>query len=129
MPPREPSQVRGAAPRPGREGEVMAKYDPLSCYLKQHASPALTLSFAEVETILGAKLPQSARTTKRWWWSDPMPRSSNVQCRAWVDSGYVAEAVDVGAEYVTFRRRRPVAKWRTAEAKSQAVLLKSGPKP
>lgn len=106
----QPIVVRRAAPRPNPEGNVMAKYDPLSSYLKQQASPALTLSFAEIETILGTKLPRSARATKRWWWSDPMPRSSNVQCRAWVDSGYVAEAVDVGAERVTFRRGRSVTK-------------------
>jgi hypothetical protein len=117
--------ARGAAPRPGAWGNVMAKYDPLSCYLKQQASPVLTLSFVEIESILGAKLPQSARTTKRWWWSDPMPRSSNVQCRAWVDSGYVAESVDVGDGHVTFRRGRPVAKWRIATTKSRANLLKS----
>lgn len=93
-------------------GDVMAKYDPLLCYLKQQASSSLTLSFGEIEAILGAKLPQSARTTKQWWWSDPMPRSSNVQCRAWIGSGYVAELANVGAEQVTFRRGRPVAKWR-----------------
>jgi hypothetical protein len=99
----------------------MAKYDPLLCYLKQHTSPSGTLSFAEIEAILGAKLPQSARTTKQWWWSDPMPRSSNVQCRAWIGSGYVAELANVGAEQVIFRRGRPVAKCRLAGMKPRGL--------
>lgn len=82
----------------------MAKYDPLARYLKEHPAPLLILSFADIEEIIGAPLPRSARVVPEWWWNDADPRSSHVQCRAWVRSGYFTKAVDLAQGQVTFER-------------------------
>jgi hypothetical protein len=89
---------------------MMAKYEPLSRYLKSNSKPSLTLSFAEIEAIIGAKLPRDARERKGWWWSDPVSGSPQVQCRAWVQNGYVTAAIDLDAGQVTFQTGRPVSK-------------------
>ncbi|HJP67490.1 MAG TPA: hypothetical protein VJ846_01215 [Sphingomicrobium sp.] len=56
---------------------------------------------AEIETIVGFKLPASARKHKEWWGNTAIPgRHSN----AWIDSGWKSAAVDLGQQCVTFRR-------------------------
>lgn len=61
----------------------------------------LTLSFAELESILGAKLPKSARKQRAWWSNRGY---GAVQALAWMSAGYHAEAVDLQKEQVTFRK-------------------------
>lgn len=102
---------RHAHCRPGLGGK-MAKYDPLSRYLDSKSNSSLTLTFPEIEAIIGARLPPSARAQKEWWWSDPVPESPQVQCRAWVHSGYFTAVISLDTEQVTFRKGRPVPKHR-----------------
>jgi len=85
----------------------MAKYDPLACHLKQQSASSLTLSFHEIETIIGTGLPPSARMRREWWWNDDDPQSAHVQCRAWVRAGYLTETTDLDHERVTFRKAGP----------------------
>ena len=97
----------------------MAKYDPLSRYLKNQTTALLVLTFTEIEMIIGAKLPPSARTHKEWWWSDTHADSTHVQCRAWVRNGYFTEMVNLDAEQVTFRKGQRVRKSRRVVERSQ----------
>ena len=90
----------------------MRKYDLLSRYLKNQTAALLILRFTEIETIIGAKLPPSARTHGEWWWSDTDAGSTHVQCRAWVRNGYFTDNVNLDAEQVTFRKGQPVRKSR-----------------
>ena len=48
-------------PRPGPR-----KYDPLTAYLAALAADEVTLTFAEIEAIIGTALPPSARTSRFW---------------------------------------------------------------
>jgi len=82
----------------------MAKYAPLSSHLKAESASSLTLSFADIEKIIGAGLPDSARARREWWWNDADPRSTHVQCRAWVHSGYLVKDVDLAQGWVTFKK-------------------------
>ena len=45
------------------------KYAPLQTYLKKlpASKQCVTLSFVEIEKIIGAKLPKSAFTYREWW--------------------------------------------------------------
>lgn len=78
------------------------KYGPLREYLQ--ALPAskqsVTLSFAEIERILGAKLPKSASDYQEWWAN----QDYGVQAAAWRGAGFRAENVNVGRKTVGFRR-------------------------
>ena len=80
----------------------MAKYDPLLRHLSTSDAPVLTLSFWEIERIIGADLPPSARRFDAWWGNSEGVR--HVQCEAWMNAGYRATDLDRGIGLVTFRR-------------------------
>lgn len=80
----------------------MAKYDPLSRYLRRQAAPEVILTFAEIENLLVALLPKSARRPE-WWANETSEVSKHVQCRAWMGAGYLAFPA-IAQDRVTFRR-------------------------
>ncbi len=82
------------------------KYDPLRHHLHQSNADELTLSLAEIETILDAKLPPSARSQRAWWGNR---RRGALQARAWLDVDYRVETIELDeknyrAGRVTFRK-------------------------
>jgi YD repeat-containing protein len=81
------------------------KYDPLRRFLEAAGDAALPLSFAEIEEILGAPLPPSARRHAAWWSNNP---TNHVNAQAWIAAGYVTERVDLKGQRLIFARRRPV---------------------
>lgn len=79
----------------------MSKYRPLADFLKDKGGAAIPLSFAEIEKIIGAGLPPSARKHRAWWSNNPR---GSVVTMAWRDAGYRTTQVDLGEERVTFLR-------------------------
>lgn len=77
------------------------KYYPLQEYLRQLSGDEATLSFAEIEGILGVSLPASARTQRGWWSNRSV---GAVQANAWMQAGLHVEELDLTTERVTFRR-------------------------
>jgi DNA-binding XRE family transcriptional regulator len=78
------------------------KYEPLFEYLKEQPDTGLLeLSFAEIEAILGNKLPASARLTRAWW-----ANSKTTQGHAWQDADWRVDDVDFENESVIFRPGR-----------------------
>jgi hypothetical protein len=86
------------------EEHFMAKYDPLAQYLQTQTVSDLTLSFGEIEKIIGAVLPRSARERPEWWWNDLARDSSHVQARSWVRGGYLTSRLDLTEQRVSFCR-------------------------
>jgi hypothetical protein len=80
----------------------MAKYDPLNAYLKLQQRDVVPMSFAEIESVLGSKLPPSKRN-RAWWSNNP---DNSVMTKAWLDAGFKTESVDITAEKLVFRRIR-----------------------
>jgi hypothetical protein len=83
----------------------MSKYDPLRMFLESAAPGVLqiTLSFRQVEMILGAALPTSARR-HRAWWSNPSSPHDHPYAQAWLAVGWKVDTVDQQDEWVRFRR-------------------------
>ena len=79
----------------------MAKYDPLLHHLISTSEPVLTLRFTEIERIIGADLPPSARRHPAWWAN---ATSSHSYSDAWMDAGYRTEDLDLNAGIITFHR-------------------------
>jgi hypothetical protein len=81
------------------------KYAPLAAYLAAQPGDRVMLTFAELEAILGAALPPSARTPP--WWANT--RLASAQGRAWLGAGWRVARVDLRDEppAVTFARGRP----------------------
>ena len=79
----------------------MSKYLPLQLHLEGLKAGTWKASFSEIEKILGAPLPRSARVHREWWAND---RSAHVQSHYWMKAGWRTEVVDVASERVTFER-------------------------
>jgi DNA-binding transcriptional regulator YiaG len=78
-----------------------SKYFPLYSHLQKMAGEPSTLTMAQIEELLGAPLPSSARTRVGWWSN----RSRGaVQAAAWMGAGYHVEKVDLSTETVQFRK-------------------------
>ena len=78
------------------------KYSPLSEYLARRARYGnfATLTFAKIESIIGANLPSSASQNTRWWNN----ASSRVQAQAWINVGWRVRDVKLNDRTVTFKR-------------------------
>jgi hypothetical protein len=77
---------------------VPSSYQPLVDHLAHCCSDTVTLTFEQIEGILGRELPVSARTYRRWW------GRGKSHARAWTDLGWRARPVDIPARRVTFSR-------------------------
>lgn len=60
----------------------MSKYDPLADWLNKQNMSVITLTFTEIEEILGFPLCKSAHTYSVWW------GETHVQAVAWKSAGY-----------------------------------------
>lgn len=91
----------------------MSKYDPLGEYLKgQPASTSsLTLSFQQIEEILGLDLPRTARNRPQWWANETSPYSRHSQ-RVWLDARCETRNLDLRSRSVTFVRTGPTNRGR-----------------
>ena len=69
-----------------------AKYEPLETYLLNLPASVneVLLTLKQVEDIIGASLPLSARTYSEWWSNDT---PSHSQARAWASAGFVVDSV------------------------------------
>lgn len=78
-----------------------SKYYPLFEHL-QHCNQAdITLTFSEIEALIGCSLPASARAKKNWW--SNRDSASALQSGAWVSAGYQVSAVDLAQQWITFQ--------------------------
>lgn len=87
-----------------RQGSV-SKYDPLRTFLEKtvpHVTE-ITLSFQQIEAILGFNLPPSARKYREWWANPSTPRD-HPYAQAWLAAGWKVDTVDLDAEWVRFQR-------------------------
>jgi hypothetical protein len=76
----------------------MSKYSLLQVFLESSKKPTETLSFQQVEDILGFSLPDSASKHRPWW-----ANGGHSQADAWLDAGWQVESVSLGIS-VTFRK-------------------------
>ncbi len=61
----------------------------------------MTLTFAQIERLIGGALPASARQSRAFWSN----RSKGaLQAAAWIEAGYQTAEVDLDGERVTFRK-------------------------
>ncbi|MCI0395597.1 MAG: helix-turn-helix domain-containing protein [Chloroflexi bacterium] len=78
-----------------------SKYHALYSHLRDSGQDEVTLTFPQLERILGQPLPASAGRQRAWWSN----RSRGaVQAEAWVGAGYHVKEVDLVAGQVTFRK-------------------------
>lgn len=106
----------------------MGKYQPLGTFLRDQRTQEVPLTFHEIETITGVKLPPKAQHQRAWWSNNA---SNNVMTKVWLDAGFESTQVDMSARKLVFRR---IAKAREAnggfaESASKPYATKDGRHP
>ena len=82
------------------------KYRKLHSHLCGLTAGEWRTSFADIEAVLGNKLPPAARTHRAWWANDV----THTHGRAWLAAGWETAEVKMGAETLLFRRKDLPAK-------------------
>jgi len=78
----------------------LQKYHPLGDYLAKQPETSLSLTFKEIEWILGFALPPSAYNHRAWWANSP----SHPQAGSWLNVGWKVIKVDVEKKTVSLVR-------------------------
>lgn len=83
-----------------------SRYTPLAEYLYQLPAnrSRVTLTFSEIERIIGGPLPASAHEYRAWWSNDT---SRQAQAEQWLSAGWRTDEVDQTRGFVTFSRLQP----------------------
>jgi hypothetical protein len=84
----------------GRTGG--SRYQPLHDHLADRSDPVVRMTFTQIERVLGAELPASARKYRPWWANETA--GTHVHARAWLDAGRRTSNVDLDAGTVEFVR-------------------------
>ena len=80
---------------------MTSKYRPLYQFLARFDGNKWPATFAEVEGVLGFRLPASARKHRAWWANDTKGHS---YARAWLDAGWETGDVSLDKESLIFAR-------------------------
>lgn len=83
----------------------MGKYEPLGSFLG-NASPGvreMTLSFRQIEQVLGDTLPYTAQHAESWW-ANELRSGTYPQSSSWLEAGWEVAEVDRDGGWVRFRR-------------------------
>jgi len=106
-----------------RSTRKIGKYSPLGDYLTRRQRPIsyVTLSFAEIEKIIGDNLPFSAFEHQHWWGN----AASRAQAKAWLNAGWIVHDVNLDDKTVIFKKvREPDVKLDREREKDTAVSVK-----
>lgn len=79
----------------------MAKYDPLTSYLKANGASRLPMTFDEVAKVIGTPLPRSAYVHRPWWANEAV---GHVHAKSWLNAGYETAQVDMEGKKLVFER-------------------------
>ena len=89
-----------------RQMAARGKYQRLYSHLCSLPDREWKVSFADIETVLGFELPESARIHRPWWSNQIDGHSEAI---AWMAAGWETAEVDVRGETLLFRRQQTQA--------------------
>jgi hypothetical protein len=93
----------------------MSKYEPLGHYLRRQKADSLTLTFDQIEKIVGFDLPAS-QDSYAWWSNNP---DNNVMTKVWLDAGWRVKHIRLKEREIVFHRDLPAI---VVAQESEAVL-------
>jgi hypothetical protein len=79
----------------------MSKYSPLKLHLQSQVTAEIPMTFSEVESILGFRLPNSAYRHRPWWANET---KGHVHAKAWLEAGYETAQVNMDTRKLVFRK-------------------------
>ena len=78
----------------------MSKYALLERYLSEQRQGSCSLTFSQIEGLIGAPLPASARRHQSWWGND----RTHAQAQSWMRAGWTVAQPRLDEERVRFER-------------------------
>jgi hypothetical protein len=84
----------------------VSKYEPLGQFLRKQKRNRIAMTFADIEKIIGAKLPKS-KMNRAFWSNNP---DNNVMTREWVKVGFETGDVDTRKGELVFRKKAKLSK-------------------
>lgn len=97
-------KVKARVPNPesssNLKGRVGGKYRPLGDYLKRQDEERISMTFSEIEDIIGSNLPGS-KIYPAWWSNNP---GNNTMTQEWLNAGYYTVSVDTAGAKLIFKR-------------------------
>ncbi|HUO93267.1 MAG TPA: hypothetical protein VMU22_10110 [Rhizomicrobium sp.] len=79
----------------------MSKYDALGEHLRKQTGNEVPMTFAEIEKVVGCKLPRSAYEHRPWWSNNG---SNSVMTKVWLKAGFRSARVDMAKKRLVFER-------------------------
>jgi len=99
----------------------LSKYNSLNQFLASSQKDNLTLSFKEIEEIIGFPLPSSATLYRAWWSND----QTHVQAEnGWLSSGWQSTSINLNLKQATFEKQELAP---TSEKQPKETLQASSP--
>ena len=80
----------------------MSKYEPLGKYLEKTGENYVSLTFSQIEEILGFELIKSLKKYPVSWYGTAEGSPTHVWKVIWCSYGYQVDTVDLDAQKVTF---------------------------
>jgi hypothetical protein len=96
---REPDHPEPPKPPPGRV--MSGEYRLLYKYLKDRYADTVVLTFAEIEDLLGFRLPDQARLSREWWTNPDTNVAGSNYSDSWILASRTA-APNLSARTVVF---------------------------
>lgn len=95
------------------------KYIPLAAFFAEASQKEITLTYTEVENIVGQQLPNAAYLNSSWWKKTKPPATHFL---SWLDSEYTVKEIDLGRA-VTFTKESDEFKMGTSSNKPVNILI------
>lgn len=91
--------------KPVETETVGSRYAPLANFLSKlpKTQERLVINFAEIESIIGDRLPSAAREHRSWWANDS---TTHVQSGQWLNVNWRIVSINMTEEKVVFARAR-----------------------
>ena len=80
-------------------GPYEGKYRKLTEHLERAPEATETMTFGQIEEVLGFGLPESARSYQAWWANQPRGQSL-----AWISAGFRTSNLSIDEQRLTFLR-------------------------
>ena len=97
----------------------MGKYEHLGDHLRDQTGDRCTLTFSEIEKLIAASLPASARHHRAWWAND----TTHPQARSWMRAGWRSDGPpDVDQGQVRFVRSTRGNRQTEGEPRTQVTV-------
>ena len=90
---RSVSNLRGCPMSPYKDSIGHSKYETLTEYLQHSKNEFETMTYSELEKILGFRLPYSAYEHRPWW-----ANSGHIQAESWITAGWKVRTVNLGSQ-------------------------------